>query len=65
MDVMQKRMGQRMPLRFDLIGISSILGDDQGRMLSAMPTTLATDVRLRVAGPVRRARLGQRIGGLH
>lgn len=49
MDVMHKRMGQHMPLRFDLIGISSILGDDQGRMLNGMPTTRATDVRLRVA----------------
>jgi hypothetical protein len=49
MDVMQKRMGRHMPLRFDLIGISSILGDDQGRMLTGMPTTRATDVRLRVA----------------
>lgn len=49
MDVMQKRMGQRMPLRFDLIGISSILGDDGGHMLAGMPTTRVTDVRLRVA----------------
>jgi len=49
MQVMEKRMGQHMPLRFDLIGISSILGDDQGRMLSGMPPTLSTDVRLRVA----------------
>lgn len=49
MDVMQKRMGRHMPLRFDLIGISSILGDDHGRMLTGMPTTRATDVRLRVA----------------
>ena len=38
-----------MPLRFDLIGISSILGDDGGHMLAGMPTTRVTDVRLRVA----------------
>lgn len=49
MQVMQKRMGPHMPLRFDLIGISSILADDAGRTLASLPTTHASDVRLRVA----------------
>jgi hypothetical protein len=50
MDVMQKRMGALMKLRFDLIGVSSILGDDSGRMLQAAPAAGSTDIRLRVAG---------------
>jgi hypothetical protein len=50
MDVMQKRMGHFMTLRFDLIGVTSILGDDGGRMLKATPTGALTDIRLRVAG---------------
>lgn len=50
MDVMQKRMGPLMKLRFDLIGVSSILGDDSGRMLAAAPVGSSTDIRLRVAG---------------
>lgn len=49
MDVMQKRMGRHMPLRFDLIGLNSILGDDGGSMLSNTPVTHSRDVRLRVA----------------
>ena len=39
-----------MKLRFDLIGVSSILGDDGGRLLAAAATGAATDIRLRVAG---------------
>ena len=50
MDVMQKRMGRQLPLRFDLIGVSSILGDDGNRMLGAAPAGQSTDIRLRVAG---------------
>ena len=50
MDVMQKRMGPHLPLRFDLIGVSSILGDDGNRLLGAAPIGLSTDIRLRVAG---------------
>lgn len=49
MQVMQKRMGHHMPLRFDLIGLTSILGDDGGSMLTNTPVTHASDVRLRVA----------------
>ncbi|MEY4651681.1 MAG: hypothetical protein RI884_262 [Pseudomonadota bacterium] len=50
MDVMQRRMGARMPLRFDLIGVQSILGDDGNRLLQALPVGDSRDVRLRVAG---------------
>ena len=50
MDVMQKRMGPLLPLRFDLIGVSSILGDDGNRLLQAAPVGQSADIRLRVAG---------------
>ena len=50
MDVMQKRMGPLLSLRFDLIGVSSILGDDANRQLHQTPVGQATDIRLRVAG---------------
>jgi hypothetical protein len=50
LSVMQKRMGPHLPLRFDLIGVSSILGDDGNRRLGAAPTGQSTDIRLRVAG---------------
>ena len=50
MDVMQKRMGQHLALRFDLIGVASILGDDGNRQLGASPVGASTDIRMRVAG---------------
>ena len=50
MDVLQKRMGALLALRFDLIGVSSILGDDANRQLTQTPSGQAQDVRLRVAG---------------
>ncbi len=50
MNILYKRMGALLPLRFDLIGVSSILGDDAGRMLGNTPMGNTTDVRLRVAG---------------
>jgi hypothetical protein len=50
MDVLQKRMGALLALRFDLIGVSSILGDDANRLLHQTPVGQAQDVRLRVAG---------------
>ena len=50
MDVMQKRCGAAMALRFDLIGAVSILGDDAGRLRDAAPVGALRDVRLRVAG---------------
>jgi hypothetical protein len=50
MDMMKKRLGAELPLRCDLIGVSSILGDDTGAMLAEAPRGSALDVRLRVAG---------------
>lgn len=50
MDVMQKRMGAQLPLRFDLIGVASILGDDGNRQLGTAPVGRSTDIRMRVAG---------------
>lgn len=50
MDILQKRMGAVMPLRFDLIGISSILGDDKNHLLTRTPIGNSQDIRLRVAG---------------
>jgi len=49
MDVMQRRLGKQMPLRLDLIGVLSILGDDGNRLLQALPAADSRDVRLRVA----------------
>lgn len=49
MDMMKKRLGVDMPLRCDLIGVSSIFSDDGGELLARQPRGQATDVRLRVA----------------
>ena len=48
--IIQERMGHLMKLRFDLIGVTSILADDAGRLLDATPLGESRDVRLRVAG---------------
>lgn len=48
--IIRERMGHLLKLRFDLIGVTSILADDSGRMLAQAPAGNATDVRLRVAG---------------
>ena len=48
--IIRERMGHLLTLRFDLIGVTSILGDDSGRMFEQTPVGNATDVRLRVAG---------------
>ena len=50
MEVMQKRCGADMALRFDLIGSCSIHGDDANRLLAATPAGALRDVCLRVAG---------------
>ena len=49
-DMVSRRLGDALPLRFDLIGALSILGDDAGRRLAAEPDRQRRDVRLRVAG---------------
>lgn len=50
MEMMRKRLGGTLPLRCDLIGVTSIFGDDAGELLQQVPRGQATDVRLRVAG---------------
>jgi hypothetical protein len=49
MDILRKRLGGELALRCDLIGVSSIFGDDGNRMLGGVARGAATDVRLRVA----------------
>ena len=49
MDMMKKRLGGDMPLRCDLIGVTSLFADDGGELVGRTPQGHATDVRLRVA----------------
>lgn len=49
MDIMRRRLGHDLPLRFDLIGVTSVLGDDADRLLASATPGSGTDVRLRVA----------------
>ncbi len=48
-DIVRQRVGDGLSLRFDLIGVVSVFGDDRNRMLSDLPPGEARDVRLRVA----------------
>jgi hypothetical protein len=59
--MMKKRLGGDMPLRCDLIGVTSLFADDAGEALARQPRGQATDVRLRVAS---RHEDGQRIDRL-
>ncbi|HZY18756.1 MAG TPA: acyclic terpene utilization AtuA family protein [Ramlibacter sp.] len=61
MEVLERRMGRELALRFDLIGVLSILGDDGGRLLRASVAGGATDVRLRVAGRHERVEVVDRL----
>ena len=47
--VLQQRLAGCGPLRIDLLGVASVLGDDAGRWLAEQPPGQARDVRLRVA----------------
>ena len=47
--VLRQRLADLGPLRVDLIGVASVLGDDEGRWLAQQPAGDARDVRLRVA----------------
>jgi Acyclic terpene utilisation family protein AtuA len=49
MDVVRQRMGATLSMRFDLIGVLSILGDSRGEALARHAPGHAQDVRLRVA----------------
>ncbi len=48
-DVLRRRLEGLGPLRVDLIGVTSVFGDDAGRWLAAQKPGEAHDVRLRVA----------------
>ena len=48
--IVRERMGEAMPLRFDLVGRCSLFGDDAGRMLADIVPGDAQDIRLRAAG---------------
>lgn len=47
--ILQERLADAGPLRCDLIGVCSVLADDGGHTLAALPPGDARDVRLRVA----------------
>lgn len=49
-EIVRKRLSNALPLRFDLIGVLSVFGDDGGSALAATVPADARDVRLRVAG---------------
>ena len=49
-EIISRRVGDALRLRFDLIGALSVFGDDRGAALSALPVNDTRDVRLRVAG---------------
>jgi hypothetical protein len=49
-EIVRRRIGGALRLRFDLIGSLSVFGDDRGAALSDLPVNDARDVRLRVAG---------------
>jgi hypothetical protein len=48
-DVVRRRVGEGLTLRFDLVGVLSVIGDDAGRALARQAAGDAPDVRLRVA----------------
>ncbi len=47
--IIKKRIGERLSVRFDLFGVLSVFGDDAGRASLHLPPGDAQDVRLRVA----------------
>jgi hypothetical protein len=48
-EIVRRRTDPALAIRFDLIGVLSVFGDDQGRALAAGPPSGAQDVRLRAA----------------
>lgn len=48
-DILRQRLQGLGALRIDLIGVASVLADDQGRWLQDAPQGTATDVRLRAS----------------
>jgi len=60
-DIVRRRLGGALTLRVDLIGVLSILGDDDGAMLDARPAGAGRDVRLRLAAEHPDARVAERL----
>ncbi|AEC19792.1 hypothetical protein PT7_1252 [Pusillimonas sp. T7-7] len=60
-DVILKRLGNTMKLRVDLIGVLSILGDDNGEYLRKHSPGAARDVRLRIAGAHAQKDIAERV----
>ena len=58
-DIVRRRLGGALTLRVDLIGVLSILGDDDGAMLDARPAGAGRDVRLRLAAEHPDARVAE------
>ena len=49
-EIIRRRIDGRLPLRFDLIGVLSVFGDDAGMAQGELSAGNGQDVRLRVAG---------------
>lgn len=60
-EILQKRLGEELKLRFDLIGSMSVFADDEGRALAEASSIDARDVRLRVAGVHRDRTIVERL----
>lgn len=60
-DIVQRRIGSQLKLRVDLIGSSSILGDDHGTYLHHKAPGSSQDIRLRVAATHPQKDIAQRV----
>ncbi len=60
-EVLRERLSGLAPLRFDLIGVASVLADDGGRLLGGLVPGHAEDVRLRAATTQRERRSAERL----
>lgn len=60
-DIVQRRIGSQLKLRVDLIGSSSILGDDGGTYLHHKTLGHSRDIRLRIAGAHPQKDIAQRV----
>ena len=62
-DIIRRRMGAALKLRFDLIGVTSVFGDDRGNAWPEAAPAEARDVRLRMAGVHRDHSIIERLLG--
>jgi hypothetical protein len=60
-DVLRKRLAGALDLRVDLIGVTSVFGDDDGRLLTGIAPGDARDVRLRIAASHADKRTAERL----